>query len=347
MPHHAKPFFRKGRGWYVQLGKQQFKLTNGPQNSQTEATAWECYHSLMAEQGKSVEQPKVDGLVVAQVFDKYLAWCQLHREARTYEWYHDHIQDFVNRNPDLARLPALELRPFHVVEWADSHGQAWSNAYRRGGIVAIQRPFNWAAEMGYIATSPIKKVAKPQPQRREQVISPEEWAKIRDHYREGDPFRDILEFSWESGCRPQEAKRVEARHVELDQHRVVFPPAEAKGKKRWRIIYLTARAEEVIKGRLLNAGDGVLFTNEDGRPWTSRAMACRFGRLKKHLGVRFACYSIRHGFCERKLEEGIDHLTVAALMGHSSGKMVAEVYSHLNKADEHLRKALTKEESGG
>ncbi len=43
----------------------------------------------------------------------------------------------------------------------------WSNAYRRGGIIAIQRPFNWAEELGYTPRHPIKKIPKPQSQRRE------------------------------------------------------------------------------------------------------------------------------------------------------------------------------------
>jgi integrase/recombinase XerC len=243
----------------------------------------------------------------------------------------------------VARLPATDIKPFHVVEWADSHGDAWSNAYRRGGIIAIQRPFNWAEELGYISANPIKKIAKPQPQRREQIVTLGEWASIRDRYADGDPFRDILEFGWESGCRPQEAKRIEPRHVDLDQHRIAFPPAEAKGKKRWRIIYLTPKAEAILRRRLKITKKGPVFRNEDGEPWTAQAMSCRFARLKKHLGVKFAAYSIRHGFCQRKLEDGIDHLTVAALLGHADGKMVAAVYSHMNKADAHLREALTKE----
>src|SRR5262249_11754921 len=183
-------------------------------------------------------------------------------------------------------------------------------------------------------------VPKPTPQRREQVVSPKEWAAIRDRYEDGDPFRDILEFAWETGSRPQEAKRIEARHVELHRHRVVIPPAEAKGKKRWRVIYLTDRAEHIIQRRLAVPPLGALFRNENGRPWTSQAMACRFARLKKRLGVKYAAYSIRHGFCQRLLEDGQDHLTVAALMGHSSGRMVADVYSHMTRADDHLREAL-------
>ncbi len=127
---------------------------------------------------------------------------------------------------------------------------------------------------------------------------------------------------------------------------MVFPPAEAKGKKRWRIILLTLRAEAIVRRRLGEYPKGILFRNEDGLPWTAQAMSCRFGRLKKRLGVKYAAYSIRHGFCQRMLEDGNDHLTVAALMGHADGKMVASVYSHMNKAEDHLREALNRANGG-
>lgn len=342
MPHHPKPFFRTGRGWYVQLGKDQIKLADGPKSSETESAAWEQYHKVMAAPRADVPKssPSEGGLLVAEVFDKYLDWCKKHREPRTYEWYHDHIQDFLNRKPETARLPASELKPFHVVEWADSHGDAWSAAYRRGGIVAIQRPFNWAEELGYISSSPVKKIAKPAPQRREKLVTPADWERIKAHYAEGDPFRDILEFAWESGCRPQEAKRLEPRHLDFDNHRAVFPAEEAKGKKRVRVIRMTPRAEEIAKHHAEQYPDGVIFRNEDGQPWTAQAMACRFGRLKKHLGVKFCAYDFRHGFCQDMLESGNDPLSVAEIMGHGDGRMVSQVYSHMNQADGHLRRAL-------
>jgi integrase/recombinase XerC len=340
MARSPKPWWREDRqSWYVTIRGERHKL--GPDQSEADRQ----FHELMARPFQAIIAPKTatDCLLVVEVFDKYLDWCKKHRAERTVEWYHDHIQDFINRKPAVARLPAKDIKPFHVVEWVDSHGDAWSNAYRRGGIIAIQRPFNWAEELGYIPANPIKKIAKPQPQRREQIVTPGEWVSIRDSYAEGDPFRDILEFGWESGCRPQEAKGIEPRHVDLDRHRIAFPPAEAKGKKRWRFIYLTPRAEAIVRRRLTTTKEGQIFCNEDGVPWTAQAMSCRFGRLKKHLGIKFAAYSIRHGFCQRKLEDGIDHLTVAALMGHADGKMVAAVYSHMNKAEAHLREALTKE----
>jgi integrase len=349
MPHHPKPFFRTGRGYYVQIGKQQIKLADGPECPAQETLAWQQYHRVMAEQGAAPAQSipqKPTVLTVAEIFDKYLAWCQQHREQRTYDWYHDHIQDFINRKPDAARLPATELKPFHVVEWADSHGEAWSPAYRRGAIVAIQRPFNWAADLGYIDASPIRKIPKPQPQRREQFVSPEEWVKIRDHYAEGDPFRDLLEFGWETGCRPQESKRIEARHVDLEHHRVVFPASEAKGKRFTRIIWMTPRAEEIIKRHLEQYPEGVLFRNEDGAPWTNQAISCRFGRLKKHLGVKHALYDLRHGFAQDMLEQGTDAVTVSHLMGHRSTRMLENHYSHMDQAHSHLQRVLERRANG-
>ena len=199
---------------------------------------------------------------------------------------------------------------------------------------------NWAEQLGYIDHSPIKRIAKPQAQRREQFVSPEEWEKIKNHYADGDPFRDLLEFSWDTGCRPQESKAIAAHHVQLDQHRVVFPAEESKGKKFCRVIWLTPRAEDILRRQLERHPDGITFRNEDGNPWTADAVKCRFERLSKHLGVQYAAYSIRHGFATRKLVEGHDHLTVAEIMGHRDGRMLAQTYQHLHHKGDHLRRVL-------
>jgi integrase len=352
----ASPWFWEERGgWYVNRDGQRHFLGDHPPDApppkkvkgkwNAPPSIMQAFHALMAAPPTPAPTPAPQGITAAEVFDKFLSWCEKHREPRTYEWYRDHIQDFINRKPEVARLPALELRPFHVVEWADSHGDAWSDAYRRGGIIAIQRPFNWAEELGYLAASPIKRIKKPQPQRREQAVSPDTWEKIRDHYAEGDPFRDLLEFAWETGCRPQEAKRIEARHVQLDAHRVVFPAAESKGKKYTRVIWMNERAEEIIKRHL--ATEGVIFRNEDGRPWTAQAMACRFGRLEKHLGEKFCAYALRHGFATRKLLDGHDALLIAEAMGHRDGRMLAQTYQHLDQHGEHVQRILEERRENG
>jgi integrase len=205
----------------------------------------------------------------------------------------------------------------------------------------VQRALNWADKLGHVTGNPLRGMEKPPQTRREQAVTPEQWQQIKDHYPENDPFRDLLEFCWETGCRPFEARTIEPRHVHLDRLCVLFPPDEAKGKKQWRIIRLNNLAADIIRRRMGDRAEGYVFLNADGRPWTAYAMNCRFCRLKKHTGVKHFAYAWRHGFATRKLIEGHDHLTVAELMGHRDGSMLAKVYAHLSQHDEHLRKALT------
>lgn len=211
--------------------------------------------------------------------------------------------------------------------------------HRRGATVAVTRPFAWAARLGYLGRNPVAGTDKPKAVRREHHTTPAAFAGLLARYAPGDPFRDFLEFLWETGCRPQEARALEARHYAPAKRLFAQPPAEAKGRRRWRLIRLTDRAVAVVERRLA-AGPARVFENEDGNPWTADAVKCRVQRLKRSRGVGEFAYALRHGFAERKLEAGVDHLTVAELMGHANGTMLATVYSHLGKADDHLRRAL-------
>jgi integrase len=356
------------------------------------------FHQLMAQPApkpNSPRPPATDDPAVAGVLDKYLDWCLKNRARRTYDWYKDNIQSFLDSLPDAATMTVRSLKPFHVIEWADSHAD-WSSTTRRGAIVAIQRPFNWAAELGYIDASPIKRIRKPPAQRRDNPITPADFTELLAKVKQGDPFRDLLNFAWHTGCRPQEARHVEARHVNLDGECVVIPSEEAKGKRRPRIIYLNAPALEIVRRLVQDHPQGKLFRNANGNPWKRFAIACRFDRLRlafgreklrergispeplprfnrhryedkaqlsaarqehqKRLRARrkqlsmlarqhsnsFAAYDLRHGFCQRMLENGANHLAVAELMGHTNGQMVSQVYSHMNRANGHLKDTLKK-----
>lgn len=417
---HPRDFYRvsfmarKPSPWYWPERNGWFTILNGSRHSLGEhpkdlpqptkrkgkwvapLTIETAFHALLAapQPQNSMRPAHRTDLTVAELFEKFLDWTQKNKAPRTYEWYRDHLQSFLDRLAPKS-LPATDLRPFHVVEWADDHSD-WSDAYRRGAIIAVQRPFNWGEELGHITASPIKKIKKPQPQRRESHLTPEGFTELISNYPEGDPFRDLLLFAWHSGCRPQEAIHVEARHIHLDAECVVLPKEEAKGKRKGRVILLHGPAVGIVRRLLPLRATGKLFLNEDGKPWKRFAIANRFDRLvlaqgiarlkelgmeveplprfnrrkysnpaeltaakKAHQqalvdrrkrilklarehGTKLAAYDLRHGFAQRMLESGANHLAVAELMGHSNGRMVAETYSHMNKATEHLREALRK-----
>ena len=280
MAHQPKPFFRTGRGWYVQLAAKQIKLCDGPKTGETEKVAWAAFHKLMvapaAPHNNSANSATT--LTVGEVFEKFLDWCQKHRSPRTYDLARKHVQSFCDHLTTARTLPAADLRPFHVVEWADSK-PAWGPNQKRNAIGDVTRAYSWAEKLGYVPANPIRGVEKPGRTKRESAMTGADFAALLGHVKEGDPFRDLITFAYEAGCRPQEARRVEARHLKPAHRRIEIPPPEAKGKKRWRVIYLSDAAFAIAARLAEQHPAGSLFLNADGNPWTAQAVVCRFQRL--------------------------------------------------------------------
>lgn len=326
MARTPKPWYRKDRkAWFVTIDGQRHNL------GADRKSAFQQFHILMAQPKKRAVPSKS----VAAIIDAFLEWTQKHRAKRTYEWYLQRCQWFTLAVPDLT---ADQLQPFHVHEWIDSHSD-WSDGHKRGCIIAVQRPFRWAQKMGYIERNPIAHMEKPQAGRREQCVTEAEFKSIFELVAD-KPFQDVLETAWECGPRPQELLRVEARHVDLENARWVFPQNEAKGKKKVRVVYLTDRALEITRRLMLKHPEGPLFRNTKGRPWTAYAVNCRFTKLKSKLGTKYCLYAFRHSFATRMLESGTDALTVSILLGHSDTTMLGKVYQHLSHNPGHLREQL-------
>jgi len=235
--------------------------------------AFRRYQDLMARR-RDAPKPATGDSVVS-ILDAFLDWCQKHRASRTYDWYRDYLQSFARSIP--RDLPIERLKPTHVQQWVDAQ-PGWGRG-KQGAITAVQRAFNWAAKMGLIGASPVRHVEKPRAGRRDVIITPEEYAWILGQVKD-EEFRDLLVVCWETGCRPQEILAVEARHVDLDGGRWVFPPDEAKRKKAHRVVYLTDRTIEITHRLMVSHPEGPLFRNTNGRPWHPYALNCRFGRLR-------------------------------------------------------------------
>ncbi len=329
MAHFPKPFFRPRRDrWYVQLNGRQINL--GAEKEE----AFRRYHALMTERGRANPTPGDDSLPVVTALDLFLDWCKKHKALRTYEWYLEYLQSFTD---SLHGSPTVaDLRPFHVQQWLDAH-PGWK-AVRRSAIRSVQRALNWAVKFGHLTQNPVKGMEKPPQGSRDQVVSPEEYRRLLTQVRD-EAFRDLLTVAWETGCRPQELRTVETRHFNETGRCWVFPPDEAKGKKRFRVIFLPDAAFGITLKLAARHAEGPLFRNRMGKPWTAYAINCRFGRLKKKLGVRYCFYAFRHTFCTRSLKNGVDAVTTARLMGHADLTMVSRVYAHVEKDLAHMQEA--------
>ena len=172
------------------------------------------------------------------------------------------------------------------------------------------------------------------------MISPDEFKTILKHASRN--FADVLLVTWQTGCRPQEISRVEARHVDLENGRWVFPPKEAKGKKKERVVYLSDEALRITKERMQKFPEGPLFRTQRGNPWDRCSMSESFKKLKTKIGVRYCLYNIRHTYITLGLKNGVDPVTMATLVGHSDLTMIHRVYSHISQDADHMRKMAMK-----
>ncbi len=146
MPHEPRPIFRASRNnRYVEVEKKQHVLGKHPKGvpapKKNRYGKWspppeilQEYHRVMTSLAKFAGEVPVpacnmDVLYVASVLDAYLDWLKnrVHdgsRAQRTFDWYHDYLQDFIRFGTDSYRIQDLtitQLEPVHVYQWADSH----------------------------------------------------------------------------------------------------------------------------------------------------------------------------------------------------------------------------------
>ena len=390
MARRPRPWYREERdAWFVIVDGKQVPLgphpsiaarprqRNGKWNVPKEID--DAFLKLLTN-----KKPLADPSLLVGLFDEFLHWCSTERPD-SYDWYETRISAFAKTVPNLR---TADLQPSHVQKWISTKK---SDGHKRGCLVGINRALNWAVKQRLIAENPIRGMEKPSAGRRDIFLTPAQFEKVLAAASD-EPFKDLLTFCWETGCRPQEAFRLEARHVEAD--RCVFPEKESKGKKKKRVIYMTPTARDIVKRLCKETPEGRLFRNQDGDPWNRNNVTCRFARLRQRMnrivltkeqlktfaaelkkrnptktvngkevektaadlqrearrklraklatGPKYCLYHLRHSYCQRALKNGVDPITLAELMGHSSAAMIMRIYQHLGQDKGHMLEAAMK-----
>lgn len=339
-PHYKKSH----KCWYVQIRRKMYRL------DPNKAIADAIWKQLIAEHFSSSDAESLGSLAgrVQDVLVEFLAWTERHRAPETLQWYQKYIsgkRGFANSIPHALRI--RDLRPYHVTRWLDQRYPDADNDTVAGAITAIKRAFNWAVDEGYIKESPVRRIKKPSTTGRgeEAYLSPAQWEQLitevhkRARPGEAHSFLDYLTVMKETGCRPQEIRRVEARHLDKANRQWVFAESESKGRKEKRRVELGDLAFGICQRLALQYPEGPLFRNSDGKPWTNYALACRFKRLSDKLGFKAFPYAIRHTYATDAILNGVDIITVSRLMGHSDLKMLERIYQHVMRDKDHMKRS--------
>ncbi len=223
-----------------------------------------------------------------------MAYCDKFSSVRTHEWYLGYITNFLKHLGKAAEEPATSLKPIQVDEWV--HNQKdWGPTYIRGAITALQAAYNWAVERNHISESPIKNMEKPKAAKRNNPMPISTFKKILSQAEEGDSFRDVLILIWNSDCRPEEIRHLEADFIDLDKKCIRIPAGVSRAGQKPRIIYLNDEACEVLSKLIIKNPSGKLFLNSRGVPWTKFALCNRLHRYSRAIGKAYALSDCRNG----------------------------------------------------
>jgi integrase len=221
----------------------------------------------------------------------------------------------------------------------------WIANTKNDFATAVQRAFNWAVKQGLIDRNPVAHVEKPAREARELAISSKDYAEVMQAVSEPN-FRALLELAWETGAREQELRKIEAKHFDAENRRIILPPKQTKGRKYHRVIYLPDRAVEVVTRLCRQHPRGTILRNSEGKPWTKDAINCAFCRLKKKIGRKLHLGAWRKGYATEALKAGLDTVTVAHLLGHRDGAMVSRIYGRVQQDPAYMAEAARRAKSG-
>lgn len=274
---------KQTKSWYCSIKGRQIAL------GKDRRSAHQKFQELVTD-SRHVE---VDANTLYELSQAYLDWCQIHRKPGTYESHLRHLRQFIESVG--KRLRPSQLRRQHVTRWHE--GMTCGSTSRNDAVSVVQRMLNWAVEQEYIERNPVKGTRKPKRRRREVFFSRDQKDAIRKHASQ--PFLDLLDFLFLTGCRPLEARTLEARHLHDDL--VIFPADESKGENESRVIYLVPGAKAIVERLAGCYPEGALFRNSRGGPWTKNAIVLRLNRISKKVGFRVIAYGARHSWATQAL----------------------------------------------
>lgn len=344
----AKSNWRVGKKFWKEARKCWYCMIYHPDGKRQERRLDPDEETAESKRQDIIKQVRNQGVpslecTVNHLVQSFLTYVEDNNSRATYKWYTHFLLAWKN-SPGIANLRVGDVKLHHAQNWLKkAYPQTGNSNTRHDAIAALKRLFNWAVDdMEYLPRNPFTKLKKPRRTERDVCPSLAQWDEILGRYDPDDPFGDFLTVMVETGCRPQELRIMEARHVDFKAQpapTIHFTDGEIPGgNKGGHDVLLTDKAVAVLRRLALVRPEGPLFRNAAGRAWTKDALNCRFQRLKKTVPFKVNCYAARHSYATDALEKGASIGDLQAQMGIRDPKVIWNHYGkHIQDRTQHLK----------
>jgi integrase len=148
--------------------------------------------------------------------------------------------------------------------------------------------------------------------------------------------------------RPEEVFRMQVRNLDFSRREIFNPHGKTAAAKR--TIPMTSEVYEILKKRTSGTQSRWIFysPSRPGKPaWLDRPIgSVRKGHVaavrRAKIAEPFRLYDLRHTYATRAAQAGVDVLTLAALLGHTTVQMTSR---YVHPSDQHKREAIEKLET--
>jgi integrase len=233
------------------------------------------------------------------------------------EDYRRQIKQCFNRFPSLHNIPLTDIDPKMVAKGTDDMTPAMKNAFLR----VLSAFFSWAAETPreWIKSNPAAtgKVKRESLSKREVLIyQPDEVKRMLA--AAPDNLLPFFAFGFFAGIRPQELKRLDWTHLNLEEKSIVMPASISKIADR-RVIAvdptLSAWLEWYVSKHGIQQGLVTDSTNLRKRLDAVRA-AAKVTNIQDGMRHSYASYWLAVNKDEHRLRENLGHRSSDELWDH-------------------------------
>jgi integrase len=98
------------------------------------------------------------------------------------------------------------------------------------------------------------------------------------------------------------------------------------------------RKRELERRLMLRQGklgdDDLVFPNWDGSPQWPNMLSSAWSKLSYQIGLGVSFHALRHTHASYLIDHGVDVVTIAHRLGHSSPAITLQIYAHLFRKDD-------------
>ena len=216
--------------------------------------------------------------------------------------------------------------------------------------VQMREMFEKAVDNRLISSNPASGVTPPQgTKHKRRSLTPKEEAAFLAAAKK-HPHGLLYMFMWGCGCRPSEAENICGRDIQTKDGRLILHIRGTKTKASDRYVPIPAAVAEMLPERpepflpVVRTSEGnKIDARNQRRSWKSmeRLMNIEMGcKMKRNqlippypLADDLCSYCLRHTYCTNLQKRGVDIRQAQYLMGHSSIRMTADIYTHTGQDD--------------